>query len=93
MQYFLLHSQIHINHFDSVYPFRSVESLVTSLDVIYIMFELSIKNLSTADTTLSLGHPRALTGAAAYPHQVVSPLLLFITAVPNTKLCAWGGGG
>jgi hypothetical protein len=51
MQYFLLHSQIHINHFDSIYPFRSLESLVTSLDVIYITFELSIKNLSTADTT------------------------------------------
>jgi hypothetical protein len=51
MQYFLLHSQIHINHFDSIYPFRSLESLVTSLDVIYITFELSIKNPSTADTT------------------------------------------
>ena len=51
MQYFLLHSPIHINHFDSIYPFGSLESLVTSLDVIYIMFETSIKNLSTADTT------------------------------------------
>jgi hypothetical protein len=40
MQYFLLHSQIHINHFDSIYPFRSLERLVTSLYVIYTMFEL-----------------------------------------------------
>ena len=38
MQYFLLHSQIHINHFGSIYPFRSLESLMTSLDVVSVMF-------------------------------------------------------
>jgi hypothetical protein len=38
MQYFLLHSQIHIKQFDSIYPVKSLERLVTSLDVLYIMF-------------------------------------------------------
>ena len=40
--------------------------LLTSFSVVvYIMFLLSIKNLPTADNTLSLGHPRAFTGATA----------------------------
>jgi hypothetical protein len=59
------------DHFRSTYPFSSLGSLVTSLDIVYICFWLSINISPTTDTTLSLGIPRALAGATARSHQLM----------------------
>ena len=46
------------------------------------MFWLSINISPTADTTLSLGVPRALAGATAWSHQVMSPVNAMGTHAP-----------
>ena len=59
MQYFLLHSQNLKYHFGSIYPFKSLESLMASLEVVCIMFcavNKEFTSLKTRRRWVTLAH-------------------------------------